>query len=176
MSPPMTDDGTQGGRDDATALCIACGLCCDGNLHDVAHLGDEEIEAADKAGLNPFKQDEQAKFELPCRAFDGRCQCYSIRPSVCRVYRCKLLRKLDAREIAIGDGLAMVEEARRLGAEVERGYEPGESPSAARSRWLTQFREQNPGANPGWYLAMTSYNLFLDRHFRGKQTAVMSAE
>lgn len=172
----MTDSRSQGGRDDATALCIACGMCCDGSLFDRAYLEPNEVTDAKAAGMKPIEVDGRAKFNQPCAAFDSRCTCYHTRPKVCRIYRCKLLRQIDEAEISLGEALSVVDEARRLGAVVTAGYAVDETPTDARQRWLKLFERKNPGDDPHWYLAMTSYNLFLDRYFRGKFKAVMAEE
>lgn len=99
---------------DGSRLCLACGLCCQGLLHDWAVLRDGEAEAARRLGLVPSDRGEEG-FALPCPCHrDGRCTVYAERLSPCREYRCKLLRGYLDGQVGWEEGLRRVEQARRL--------------------------------------------------------------
>lgn len=104
---------------DGSGLCLACGLCCQGLLHDWAQLREGEVEAAQRLGLRPAEQGAAA-FALPCPCHrDGSCTVYAERLSPCRDYRCKLLRGYLAGQVALEDGLRRVEQVKQLVAAIQ---------------------------------------------------------
>ena len=105
---------------DGSRLCLACGLCCQGLLHDWALLRDGEVEAARRLGLRPAADQGEASFPLPCPCHrDGRCTVYGERLSPCREYRCKLLRGYQIGRVSWEEGLRRVEQARQLVAAIQ---------------------------------------------------------
>lgn len=111
--------GQGDGPTDGSRLCLACGLCCQGLLHDWALLRDGEVEAAQRLGLRPAPDRGEASFPLPCPCHrDGRCTVYGERLSPCREYRCKLLRGCLTGRVAWEEGLRRVEQAKRLVAAI----------------------------------------------------------
>jgi len=100
---------------DGSRLCLACGLCCQGLLHDWAQIEEGEIEDARRLGLRTQEQKGEASFALPCPCHrDGRCTAYQERLSPCREYRCKLLRGYLAGDVTLGAGLRRVEQVKQL--------------------------------------------------------------
>lgn len=105
---------------DGSRLCLACGLCCQGLLHDWAQLRDGEVEAARRLGLSPATDRGEASFPLPCPCHrDDRCSVYGERLSPCREYRCKLLRGYLSGQVAWEEGLRRVEQAKQLVAAIQ---------------------------------------------------------
>jgi uncharacterized protein len=123
MSHPPPDPGSQ--------LCLTCGLCCRGVLHEKAILSEEEIPQARAVGLRVETGGDQGPFfRLPCPAHrDGRCSVYSARPRVCSEYRCRILKRYADGEMSLGESLHIVEKARQMALELARrmGSEPGDS-------------------------------------------------
>lgn len=88
---------------DGSLLCKACGLCCDGNLHDYALLTDEDDERQlASMGLATSRIfDGKQGIKLPCRCFDQICSIYDQdspypyqgRANVCASFMCKLLKQ-----------------------------------------------------------------------------------
>jgi Fe-S-cluster containining protein len=153
----MTEEPVDGSR-----LCLACGLCCQGLLHEWAVLRDGEIETARRLGLRPAADRGEASFPLPCPCHrDGRCTVYGERPSPCREYRCKLLRGYLDGQVAWEDGLRRVEQAQRLIAEI-RGRIG--SPQAGAGIWQ-QLRAVGPGAAPEVRLDMAALLIVCQKHF-----------
>ncbi len=156
----------------ASDLCVACGLCCDGSIYARVSLEPEEIEPAAAEGLEVFARDDKPFFKLGCPRLDGTaCQIYERRPLRCRSFRCVLLHRLDTGDIQIDEAVAVATEARRLADHADAIDDRLESRASARVRWyrhLPSFAASSPGerAEPAWLLAMTALNLFLDRHFR----------
>ena len=112
---------------DGSHLCLACGLCCHGLLHDRAQLEPGEIEPMERLGLKSFVQHDGLAFRLPCpRHQDGRCTIYEERPAACRGFQCKLLRRYLAGEISAEDSLVRIEQVKRLLADIRRRMDAGE--------------------------------------------------
>lgn len=133
----------EAGPVDGSRLCLACGLCCQGLLHDWAQLEDGEVEAARRLGLHTEARLERPAFSLPCPCHrDGRCTVYAERLSPCREYRCKLLRGYLDGEVILEDGLRRVEQVRKLIAAI-RGRIG--SPEAGASIWQ-QLRTASPAS------------------------------
>ncbi len=104
---------------DGSLLCLACGLCCQGLLHDWASLHDHEVEAARRLGLHTEKHADGTAFALPCPCHrDGRCTVYEERLSPCRDYCCKLLNGYQSGRVSLDEGLGRVQRAAQLVAAV----------------------------------------------------------
>lgn len=102
----------------ASALCLSCGLCCDGSLFWAV-----ELEPDDRV---PGGAAPGARLAQPC-AFhsDGVCGVYATRPAQCRAFVCNVLRAVQegAREPAWGR--ARIAEMRHLLAGLDDAL-PGE--------------------------------------------------
>ncbi|HWM93383.1 MAG TPA: YkgJ family cysteine cluster protein [Thermoanaerobaculia bacterium] len=150
---------------DGSRLCLACGLCCQGLLHDWARLRDGEVEAAERLGLSTEVQKGETAFSLPCPNHqDGCCTIYQERLSPCREYRCKLLRGyLDGR-VTWEEGLRRVEQAKRLIAAIRVRLG---APKAAASVWQ-QLRDAETGpaaSDPDLCLEVAALLAHCQRHF-----------
>jgi Fe-S-cluster containining protein len=107
-------------RQDESALCVACGLCCGGQLYTWAKLRPDELELADRLSLRVVPDEREPGFALPCSCLDGtRCTVYDVRPQICRDFACSLLQKLRAKEVPLDDALELVRQARELVDEIE---------------------------------------------------------
>ncbi len=93
-----------------TNVCVHCGMCCDGTMYGTVDLdANDQLHVIETAGLKLTTENEVTFFRQPCTAFGGgRCSIYDGRPSVCRWYRCLLLRRVEAGEIAGDDARALV--------------------------------------------------------------------
>ncbi len=77
-------------------------------------IAPEEEPAARRLSLRVLKENEEVFLGLPCPAHRGdHCSVYAERLSVCRNYRCLLLRRYEADEIGRAEALALIAEARR---------------------------------------------------------------
>src|SRR5689334_12030404 len=93
-----------------TSPCVGCGLCCDGTLYNVAKVAPGEEALLQSLGLTLTASADRTSFTLPCRFHEsGRCTIYEDRWTVCRTFRCALLRKYQAGEVGIEEARAMVE-------------------------------------------------------------------
>jgi Fe-S-cluster containining protein len=74
-----------------SALCQACGLCCDGSLFGRVDLAPDEVGPAKKNHLRVLSNGRA--FEQPCTALAPRertCGVYEARPAACRAFECRL--------------------------------------------------------------------------------------
>jgi hypothetical protein len=155
-----------GSPPDGSHLCLACGLCCQGLLHEWAQLEPGETAAAERLGLPTFVHPKGPGFTLPCPCHrEGRCTVYDERPGSCRGFRCKLLRRYVAGEIAWEEGLRRIEQVKRLVAAVRRRTGGGEGDSSV-WRQLRAFEEASPDAlEPELRLDLAALLLQCQRHF-----------
>jgi Fe-S-cluster containining protein len=111
---------------DTSALCLPCGLCCNGVLHTHVVIQPDEIEQVGGLGLTVEMFGSRPGFRQPCLHFKGmRCGVYERRPSACREYECGLLQKTLAGDISFEDSLAIVQRARSLYDKVLAALPPG---------------------------------------------------
>jgi len=105
------------------SLCVGCGMCCDGTMYksvDV-EVGDQ-LPLLEAEGIALYTEEKFTFFRQPCTAFDtDRCKIYESRPTVCREYRCLLLRRLDAGEANPADAVALVARTTALRDRVRSG-------------------------------------------------------
>jgi len=142
--------------DPASALCLACGLCCDGNLFTQVPLRGDEIDRVRRRGLPILERPQGAVLQQRCAALDGcRCEIYDDRPAACRGYRCMLLTSLGEGEVSLAEALVIVGQAHAAIAEVARAH-PGEGAVMPRAR-------RAPGHDLAAVQRATSW---LSRHFQ----------
>jgi len=86
------------------------------------------VEANDRlpllrsVGFALVTEDGFTFFRQPCNAFEtDRCKIYESRPSVCKAYRCLLLRRLEAGDIEADQALALVSKVTALRDRVRSG-------------------------------------------------------
>ena len=119
----MSDQTLQSSGSD---LCRSCGLCCDGTLFGRVRLQPQDPpEPLRLAGILVTSEDTGSQFKLACAAHQhGCCQVYPSRPSNCRSYQCKLLRRFARGDVTWAEAQTQVGRLRRLreqlGKEVER--------------------------------------------------------
>jgi uncharacterized protein len=97
----------------ASALCTACGMCCDGTLFSFVAISSDEGRAVKALGVEV--RDDAGRLRLPqrCSALEGcKCTVYAQRPFVCRRFDCLLARSLKEKELPLDDALAIVTQAR----------------------------------------------------------------
>ena len=131
----MTDDPRP--ARDASALCLACGLCCNGAFHDLVLLDDDELPGATRHHLPVATNVPFHAFRLPCPRIDEidhtRCTIYAERPRACAAYACAILGAYRDGSLDEGEALARVVATRGLFAALPGSR--GEL-AAARKRWF----------------------------------------
>lgn len=109
------------GDKDRSDLCLSCGLCCQGLLHDLVPLEEDELERAARLRLPLFESPLRLAFQLPCPRLDARrCTVYAERPRGCASYACAVLDAYAAGEIDEPTALSRIERVREQSAEVAR--------------------------------------------------------
>lgn len=75
----------------------------------------DPVDTLRAAGLVFATTGGQTSFRQPCPAFSaGPCVIYEDRPSACRAYRCRLLRRLEAGDVSPTDASVLVARTTRL--------------------------------------------------------------
>jgi uncharacterized protein len=156
---------------DLSALCLHCGLCCDGNLFDHVPLHGPEVDTMRRLSLTVVtRKDGSPALAQHCDALQGRvCGVYGDRPEGCRRYHCTLFGALSEGEVSLKEALPVIDEAHARIQAVEARLPPP-APEAPRAV-LQRARQQDvagslsPEARETW----TRAEDWLDRHFRGRQ-------
>jgi Fe-S-cluster containining protein len=104
----------------SAALCTSCGLCCTDLLFSVVELTASETTRARGRKLPLVERDGNALLPLPCPNLDEtrRCTDYEHRPTVCRDFRCVLLREVESDRVPLEEALATVERVHAMVAKL----------------------------------------------------------
>jgi hypothetical protein len=163
---------------DASTLCVGCGLCCSGVLFTNARAEPDEVPRLKALGLEVEQgRGERLQFRLPCPHHDdGHCGIYADRFLKCRSFRCALLKRLDAGEVALGEAQAVVSQAKAMLARVTQL-----DPAAAQFRVRTAQRAEPAAAEAGedaarrrrLLIESLALDLFFDRRFRNRAAVRM---
>jgi hypothetical protein len=109
--------------DDGQRLCAACGLCCNGVLFADVELQPRDIpERLEFLGLRILAKGrgDLRRFRQPCPAWEGcRCAIYRERPSHCRAFDCRQLRRLKAGDTSESEALDVIRRTLRQVVRVE---------------------------------------------------------
>jgi Fe-S-cluster containining protein len=161
---------------DLTALCLSCGMCCNGALFDFATLGADELDHARALGFEVVEIAGEPAFMQPCPQLSGTsCTVYDRpAPAACRKYFCKLAKGVQAGNIAMVEAAGRVASAKDLVAALVPHLEPGESLIAARRRFGHLTATGALGTAPRFAIAMAGLIRHLDRHFRKDGKALMT--
>lgn len=163
-------DGAASTAPDAADLCTRCGLCCDGSVFERAQAFPGEEETLARHGMTLMRTGAHPAFAQPCPHLrDCACSIYAERFITCRSFRCPLLRRLDAGEITLDQGLATIATARGLIGAVEpaaRLAGPRRALSKATARWKAVADPAARTALARRHLAIAALDHFLARHFR----------
>lgn len=157
-------------------LCIGCGVCCDGTLHDDTELAPEDERAAVEQDFSLFSKDDRLAFRQPCPKFSqGKCRIYSERPHVCRAYRCKLLKDVENGRVDVALARERVETAKALASAIRIFSGEAVTPQSRKALWerLTDL-SKNEGHAPKDSLTramldLASLQFLLDAHFKNEK-------
>lgn len=103
---------------DLSAVCLSCGLCCDGTLIGFVQLDEEEISRV--RDLMPIEESHgQGFFVHPCSQLCGTsCQVYTDRPKQCAAFQCGLLKKVSSGEQDKTSAISSIEAVKVLRMEL----------------------------------------------------------
>jgi Fe-S-cluster containining protein len=109
----------------ADALCMQCGLCCDGTFYGSVVIAADERERLGRVGLAVLQHaDASLTMAQPCVALRGRlCSVYSERPAACAKYQCTLRESVAAGEASLEEGLARVARMQALLETIRVGFD-----------------------------------------------------
>lgn len=127
-----------------SALCVECGLCCDGSLFRFLPVEPAEVERYRSLCLPVVTQSGRLAMPLPCSKLEARCcTVYADRPTGCRTFVCHLGRRLELGDASFAEALKIVREAQRR-IEVLRTAWPGPEPVVQRATQAATL-DQAPG-------------------------------
>lgn len=103
----------------ASQLCMDCGLCCTGVIHDAAVLDADEVGPAGELGLTLLEGSARPGWSFPCAALEGRlCGIFGRRPRVCSRYKCQVLVELLDGTLNFDEAAARTRHAMQLYADM----------------------------------------------------------
>lgn len=81
----------------ADAVCMDCGLCCDGTFFGSVTIAAAEQPRLERVGLQIVDDDGAPVMPQPCSALRGcLCTVYADRPDACARYECSLRKDIIA--------------------------------------------------------------------------------
>jgi hypothetical protein len=148
------------------ALCLKCGLCCDGTLF--THVALTVAEGKRLQGRVELQVNETAGvLRQPCSALE-RCKCtvYADRPAGCARFVCLLGQAMSAGECSFDEASAIVAEAQRLRDEINK-LVPGIGTPIGRAR---QYEERGPDSETAVKVreARRALEAYVRRHLLGR--------
>ena len=104
------------------ALCPQCGLCCNGVLFaDVRLQVEDDARRLALLGVSLQTRGKLTRLSQPCSCLKGNfCRIYENRPSRCRSFECRLLKRAQADEVTERAALKSIEQAKRHAENVRR--------------------------------------------------------
>jgi len=135
-----TPESCGGSAEDAegSPLCLACGLCCNGELFENTVILPHECAAL---GLAPKVASDVAELPQPCRFHAaGACAIYAQRPDACDRFRCRLLSAVVAGEETLSRALRLVADFKVIVAELGELTPPGQDTRSRRMELETDWR------------------------------------
>lgn len=115
---------------DSDALCMQCGLCCNGTFYGSVLVADTESERLRRIGLRVVDQDGVTAMAQPCSALHGcLCDVYTERPDACAKYECTLRKRVAAGEATLAQALLHVAEMQALLAKIRDVFDVAEGAS-----------------------------------------------
>src|SRR5688572_15683473 len=103
-------------------LCTSCGLCCNGVLFgDVRLASSDPVERLVRLGVQLGRTKGNFQLKQPCPALCATgCTIYQERPSPCRLFECRLLKKAAQGAISRSEALKIILETRKKVGQIER--------------------------------------------------------
>lgn len=171
-APPVITDPEQ-------SLCVRCGLCCNGTIFEWARVfEDDDLTRLTAERFVLLATPENSRFALPCHHQQGRvCSIYrQWRPQICHTFRCALLRRLAAGEVAWDEAHAIIERTVALAERIEMQLPaPGDHERKSLKARMAAWRAAQSAAGVDVQRAFApllldyaSLQRLLDRHFRLK--------
>lgn len=157
---------------DGSALCLACGLCCEGVLHTYVSVALLDWPRLHRLGLRAESFSGHPGFQLPCPLYqDHRCSVYPPHLHACQAYRCEVLNQYLAGRLSLEAGQALAAGARELLADPalpkNQPFERVRAAArAAEGRGSLLTTPEARAAHDALQLAVERLDVYLQRHFR----------
>ena len=155
-----------------SALCLACGLCCQGVLHTYVAVSLFDRPRLSQLRLKVEAFAGHAGFRLPCPLYqEHRCSAYPPRLHACHAYRCDVLTQYLEGQLSLDSALALAAGAIELLADpaLPQG-QPFErvraAARAAEGRAALLTTPESRAAHDALQLAVERVDVYLQRHFR----------
>ncbi len=158
------------------SLCTACGLCCNGVLFQKVWIKPEDdVEPLLAGGLVIHKDAEQPSFQQPCACYRNQhCSIYSYRPQICRRFKCKLLQRYEAGQVAFERAKDIIrqttDQAEQVLAYLQTAGAEGCNLMARYGAWEKSQADAQSATwtrrNGAFLLNYTTLMLRLERHFQ----------
>ncbi len=169
--------------DPAQSLCVQCGLCCDGTIFEHAQVfPEDDLAQLETNGFILLTAAEKTSFALPCHHQQDRvCTIYQQwRPTICHTFRCALLRRFDAGELAWEEAHAQIERTVALAERIRAQLPvPGEHERRSLKQRMSAWQQAQRAAGVDvqrafapLLLDFVSLQRLLDLHFRLKPKQV----
>ena len=117
--------------------CVACGMCCDGTFFHFVHFSDGDDQSLFD---DVYDEDGRPAFTAPCQNFDKCCTVYEDRPSVCRGFKCKILKQFEAGKLSYQKTMKLIMKS-KADAQFVLGRFPNDQNSARLS--LREFHAKH---------------------------------
>jgi Fe-S-cluster containining protein len=109
---------------EANALCMQCGLCCDGTFYGSVVVAENERARLEHVGLRIVQGDGATAMPQPCSALRGcLCAVYEERPTSCAAYECLLRKDVSAGARSMDEAIAAVTQMRELLTTIRTAFE-----------------------------------------------------
>lgn len=154
---------------------LSCGLCCDGTAYGFAVIREDEIQDAERIGMNLMRtMDKSPAFLMACHHLEGTaCTRYGQwRPSICGEYFCRVQTRTRKGELSEEQAFARTSEARRLAGQVKALMPPNMPISEAR-HLFRRLAAKLPDLSPEetrFVLKMFVLERYLDAEFRDQRS------
>lgn len=152
---PVVGLGTSAADAQTLALCMQCGLCCDGTFYGSVVIASDEKERLGRVDLHVVQQDDgSTTMAQPCSALRWcLCSVYADRPASCAKYECSLRKKLSAGGCTLEEAIAKVEKMRELLAAIRSAFDCPPTTSI----WERILSLEEPTTDEGKLVAARDY-------------------
>lgn len=158
--------------DPASALCLSCGLCCDGGL-----FGWVALTPGDRDRLQAHGLEGPERLPHPCPHYSTpSCTIYAVRPTQCSNYRCEVFKAFEGGTIDEVTAHRLIDGALRMRTSVSELL-PKETTFArfAEDMKAGAPESRSPGRLPA-LVRFVAYRLFVERHFLSQDSHWLSRE
>lgn len=107
------------------AICIDCGLCCNGTMFHAIDLDpSDDVRVLLTRGAVMVTDAQSKRFHQPCPGFDGsHCLVYESRPSACRSFTCSLLTSVTSGRTSPDEARSIIARTRELADALEIDFQ-----------------------------------------------------